>query len=92
MVETYKGRLYGLSVHEYLEIDYYEAAPCQITGSIHACNYKYEFKVNEEPIDLRSYCEKYCKYAVEDIINYLQGETVKNYHKIAENYAIITKK
>jgi hypothetical protein len=45
-------------------MDYYDAAPCQITGTIHACNYKYEFKMNEDPIDLKTYVEKNCKFTV----------------------------
>lgn len=92
VIDTYKGRLYGLSIHEYLEMDFYEAAPCQIIGSIHSCNYKYDFKVEDEQINLKTYCEKYCKFGVEDLLGYLQGESVKNYNRIAENYTIITKK
>jgi hypothetical protein len=83
VVESYRGRLFGLSIHEYLEVDFYENAPCQVIGSIHTCNYKYEFKVNDEPINLKVYCDKHCKFGVEDILNYLQGESIKNYNKIA---------
>lgn len=92
VVEAYRGRLYGLSIHEYLEMDYYDVAPCQITGSIQACSYKFEFKANDDPIDLKSYCEKYCQFGVQDILNYLQAESAKNYKIISENYTLITKK
>ena len=73
-------------------MDFYDAAPCQITGTIHACNYKYEFKNDEDPIDLKTYCEKHCKFGIEDILNYLQSESMRNYKIIAENYTMITKK
>lgn len=42
-------------------MDFYEA-PCQVVGSVHSCNYKYEFKMGEEPLNLKLYCEKYCKF------------------------------
>ncbi len=91
VVEGYRGRLLGLALHEYLEVDFYEA-PAQLVGSVHSCNYKYDFSMDDQPITLKNYCERYCKFDVEDLLAYLQAECVKNYKTIATNYTLITKK
>ena len=56
IVGTYKGLIHGAAEHEYLEIDFYESASCQIIGSFHRCAYKMEFKADAKTVELRNFC------------------------------------
>lgn len=41
MIDVSKMRITGYAFHEYLEMNFYELAPCQVVGTIHSCIYKF---------------------------------------------------
>ena len=41
VVGLFKGSLIGSNLQEYLEMDFYDGAPCQVIGSVHRCTYKF---------------------------------------------------
>jgi hypothetical protein len=61
VIGVYRGTAASSVLHEYLEVDFYESAPCQIIGSLHRCLYKYGFSSEEGAVDLRGFCEKHWK-------------------------------
>lgn len=91
IVDTFKAKLPSSSFHEYLEIDFYEGAPCQIVGSLHSCLYRFEYLHSGSGVDLKSYCQKYNKHNIHEVIEYLEEESQRNYKTIAENLGDITK-
>ena len=50
------------SFHSYLEMNFYDGAPCQIVGTVHACFYKFEFfEESNNAIDMKTYALRYAK-------------------------------
>ena len=78
-------------IHEYLEMDFYEGAPCQVIGSLHTTLYRYEYLQGGSGIDLKGYCQKYTKHNAPEVLDYLLDESKKNYRAIAETMAAIGK-
>ena len=56
LVSTYNGIIANNAEHEYLEVDFYENAPCQLVCSFHRCQYKFELKSEEQTVDLKTFC------------------------------------
>lgn len=79
------------ALHEYLEIDFYEGAPCQIAASYHRCYYRLELKADDMVLDLRTFCERYYKDRTDQVLTYLQNEGQKNYRSLAEYSSMILK-
>lgn len=81
------------SLHEYLELNFYEQAPCQVVGTIHSCIYKFEFNSEkDQPVDLKTYVERYSKYKLDDVTEYLSNEGNHGFEVISEAYHQITGK
>lgn len=59
-VGIYRGSASPSALHEYFEVDFYEAAPCQLVASFHRTLYKFSFN-SDAALDLRSLCEKHWK-------------------------------
>ena len=53
-------------------MDFYEGAPCQVTGSVHSCLYRYEYVKIGEGIGLNQYCQKYSKHNIGEVLDYLE--------------------
>ena len=60
-VNSYSGVISSSLAHEYLEMDFYETAPCQVTGSIHRCHYRYQFEDQGNALNLQEFCDTHCK-------------------------------
>jgi hypothetical protein len=85
---AYQGAIVGCP-HEYLEVDFYEQAPCQLVGSVHASTYQFAFSHFQTTIDLRTYCEKHCRAQEEPVLAYLHEEGLRAYTQLAETYSLI---
>ena len=58
---VYRGTASTSTLHEYLEVDFYDGAPCQISGSLHRCLYKFSLISENNAADLRTFCERHWK-------------------------------
>lgn len=92
VIGLYRGAASPNTLHEYLEIDFYEAAPCQIIGSLHRTLYKFSFEIDDTAVDLRTFCERHWKTNAEEVLDFLESECTRSYKAIAEHYSLIIKR
>jgi vacuolar-type H+-ATPase subunit H len=92
LVNTYSGLVTGCPLHDYLEIDFSENVPCQLTGSIHRCPYRYSFIQEGQAVDLKGFCDKNAEGRGEEIIRFLERESEKQGEEINQSYRQIARR